>query len=125
MGCGRRESGETLLGVHRQPVFFGQFPEFVDIVREGNTGDHKEECYAQGHSHRYPQKNQLQNSLNHFYHLPFTKAKANFEKNYIDNLMKSCNGDVTKVADLSEIKRQNIYEKFKKYDIDPAKYRDK
>ena len=56
--------------------------------------------------------------------LPFAKAKESFEKNYVERLLKSCKGDVTKAASISEIKRQNLYEKFKKYGIDVKKFRE-
>ncbi len=55
--------------------------------------------------------------------LPFAEAKEIFEKSYITGLLSYCNGDVTKAANISQIKRQNIYDKFKKYDIDINKYR--
>ena len=61
----------------------------------------------------------LQNYLN----LPFNHAKENFEKKYIEELLVKHKGDVTKVATISKIKRQNLYEKFKKYDIDLKKFR--
>ncbi|MCK4339433.1 MAG: hypothetical protein KAW87_05550, partial [Candidatus Cloacimonetes bacterium] len=54
---------------------------------------------------------------------PFAEAKEIFEKSYITGLLSYCNGDVTKAANISQIKRQNIYDKFKKYDIDINKYR--
>jgi len=56
--------------------------------------------------------------------LPFAKAKEAFEKNYVERLLKACKGDVTKAAAISEIKRQNLYEKFKKYGIDVKKFRE-
>lgn len=56
--------------------------------------------------------------------LPFSKAKEAFEKNYVERLLKACKGDVTKAATISEIKRQNLYEKFKKYGIDVKKFRE-
>jgi len=55
--------------------------------------------------------------------LPFPRAKVNFEKMYIEELLNKTNGDVTKAAEISKIKRQKLYEKFKKLDIDPKKFR--
>jgi DNA-binding NtrC family response regulator len=55
--------------------------------------------------------------------LPFAKAKEKFEKNYVEELINNCNGDVTKAAEISNIKRQNLYDKFKRYNIDINKYR--
>ncbi len=71
-----------------------------------------------------PQNNQLVNSHTMLYTLSYPEAKAHFEKKYIENLMKSCKGDVTKAAEFSQIKRQNIYDRFKKYEIDPDEYRE-
>ena len=62
-------------------------------------------------------------SFQSFLQLPFAKAKENFEKIYIEDLMSKCNGEVTRASKLSDIKRQNLYEKFKKYNLDPNSYR--
>ncbi len=62
-------------------------------------------------------------STSHFLGLAYPKAKSGFEKAYIENLMNLCNGDVTKVSRISDIKRQNLYEKFKRYDINPKDFR--
>jgi DNA-binding NtrC family response regulator len=56
--------------------------------------------------------------------LQFHEAKELFEREYVQNLLKRHKGDVTKAAEISGIKRQNLYEKFSKYAIDPAKYRE-
>lgn len=75
-------------------------------------------------SHIYEQKVSSGNiSAQNFMYLPFAKAKEEFEKSYIEGLMENCNGDVTKAANISQIKRQNIYDKFKKYEIDINRYR--
>ena len=42
---------------------------------------------------------------------------------YIENLMDQFKGDVTKVSKISNIKRQNLYEKFKRYEINPDNFR--
>ena len=65
----------------------------------------------------------LTGPLQNFLNMPFNKAKEDFEKIYIEELLSKQKGDVTKVATVSEIKRQNLYEKFKKYDIDLTKFR--
>jgi len=71
------------------------------------------------------QKNQdyEQANLAFLMHLTYPEAKENFEKNYLEEILKKCNGDVTKAAKISRIKRQNMYEKFKKYGIKPDDYR--
>ncbi|MBN2460551.1 MAG: sigma-54-dependent Fis family transcriptional regulator [Candidatus Cloacimonetes bacterium] len=61
--------------------------------------------------------------LSHLLHLDYPRAKDYFEKSYLEELLLKCNGDVTRAARISQIKRQNMYEKFKKHDIDPAQYR--
>jgi len=58
-----------------------------------------------------------------FLGLPYPEAKRKFEKAYIENLMSKCIGDVTKASNKSQIKRQNLYEKFKRYNINPDNYR--
>ena len=72
------------------------------------------------YQNKIPSKNM---SVQNFMHLPFAEAKEEFEKSYIERLIKNCNGDVTKAASISQIKRQNIYDKFKKYHIDINRYR--
>lgn len=62
-------------------------------------------------------------SISYLLELPYAKAKNEFEKTYIKNLMNTCEGDVTKVSKISDIKRQNLYEKFKRYNIDPNNFR--
>ncbi|HPR16744.1 MAG TPA: sigma-54 dependent transcriptional regulator [Candidatus Cloacimonadota bacterium] len=55
--------------------------------------------------------------------LPYAKAKDYFEKEYVERLLKMFDGDVTKTANFSQIKRPNLYDKFRKYDIDPNDFR--
>ncbi len=55
--------------------------------------------------------------------LPFARAKDNFEKEYIERLLEMFEGDVTKTANFSQIKRPNLYDKFKKHKIDPNDFR--
>ncbi len=50
-------------------------------------------------------------------------AKDWFERTYIEKLLKENNGDVSLCATISGIHRQNLYEKFKKYQINPDLYR--
>ncbi len=55
--------------------------------------------------------------------VPYSEAKREFEKKYILFLLKEYQGDVTKVSNVSQIKRQNLYQKFKQLDIDPNDFR--
>jgi len=55
--------------------------------------------------------------------IPYPEAKREFEITYIKNLLEICQGDVTKASRISGIKRQNLYEKFKHYNIDPNNFR--
>ena len=54
---------------------------------------------------------------------PFMEAKDIFEKNYLEYVLRKCKGDVTAASSVSGIKRQNLYEKFNKHEIDPNDYR--
>ena len=65
----------------------------------------------------------VDSTLSYFLGLPYPEAKKKFEKTYIDSLMNNCEGDVTKASRKSQIKRQNLYEKFKRYDINPDDFR--
>lgn len=57
-------------------------------------------------------------------HLPFYEAKERFEKVYIESILSRCKGDVSLTAETSKIKRQNLYDKFSKYDINPNNFRE-
>ncbi len=65
-----------------------------------------------------------QTSNRSYDNLPFAKAKEIFEKDYIEKLLFTYNGDVTKAAKSSKIMRQNLYEKFRKYNINVKLFRD-
>ncbi len=71
----------------------------------------------------YQSQGNNENELFFINSLPYSKAKALFEKRYLEELLKKTNGDVTKAATLSGIKRQNLYEKFHKYDIIPKNFK--
>jgi len=62
-------------------------------------------------------------ALHNHTNLPFAEAKDAFEKNYVEKLLKKCGGDVSKAAELSGIKRPNLYEKFNKHNIDVNTFR--
>ena len=66
---------------------------------------------------------EVDSTSSYFLGLPYPEAKRRFEKTYIKNLMHNCEGDVTKASKISEIKRQNLYEKFKRYEINPDNFR--
>jgi DNA-binding NtrC family response regulator len=56
-------------------------------------------------------------------HLPYFEARDLFDRKYVEELLTKHKGDVTKAAEASGIKRQNLYDRFNKYNIDPNKYR--
>ena len=64
-----------------------------------------------------------ENDLTYVVNLPFSEAKDAFEKSYVETLLKKCGGDVSKAAELSGIKRPNLYEKFNKHNIDVNTFR--
>ncbi len=65
----------------------------------------------------------IKDLLQNFLQMPFNLAKESFEKTYIVELLSKQKGDVKNVSTISQIKRQNLYEKFKKYDIDLNEFR--
>ncbi len=71
----------------------------------------------------YESQDSYDNVLDVYFHKQFSDAKDLFEKNYIETLLKRCKGDVTKAAEISGIKRPNLYDKFNKHDIDVNSYR--
>jgi len=54
--------------------------------------------------------------------LEYEMAKEAFEKKYLRNLLKQTGGNVTDAARISQMTRQNIYLKLKKYEINPKVY---
>lgn len=66
----------------------------------------------------------IEPEMNHrLLELSYQEAKDVFEREYITSLLKRSSGDVSKAAESSGIKRQNLYEKFLKHNIDPNNYR--
>jgi len=63
------------------------------------------------------------NNNRNYDNLPYSQAKDIFEKNYIEKLLRTFDGDVTQVSNFCKIKRQNLYEKFKRLSIDPNEFR--
>ncbi|MEA2103491.1 MAG: sigma-54 dependent transcriptional regulator [Candidatus Cloacimonadota bacterium] len=63
------------------------------------------------------------NSLLNLLQGSFPQSKNTFEKLYVRNLLKQTGGDVAKAAMRSKIKRQNLYGKFKKHNIEPDEFR--
>ena len=57
--------------------------------------------------------------------LPYEEAKDVFEKDYLLTILQETNGDVTKASLFSGIKRQNLYEKFRRHQIDPNIFRNR
>ena len=54
--------------------------------------------------------------------LEYEAAKEAFERKYLRNLLKQTGGNVTDAARISQMTRQNIYLKLKKYEINPKVY---
>jgi DNA-binding NtrC family response regulator len=54
---------------------------------------------------------------------PFDEAKRHFERQYVERALEKCHGNIAEAARLTSIPRQNIYEKIKKYGIDPNLFR--
>jgi DNA-binding NtrC family response regulator len=55
--------------------------------------------------------------------LPFDEAKRRFERNYLEQALESAGGNIAKTSRITAIPRQNIYEKIKKYSINPDRFR--
>lgn len=54
---------------------------------------------------------------------PLKETMEFYEKQYINELIKFCNGNISKASKIADIARQNMHVKLKQYDIDPSKYR--
>lgn len=52
---------------------------------------------------------------------PLRTARANFEREYIENILRSRNGDVTKTAETLEITKRQLWNKISEYHIDNKK----
>ena len=53
----------------------------------------------------------------------FKKAKEEFEKSYLIELIEMANGNMSKAAEISKKYRADLYELFKKHDLKPADFR--
>ncbi|MDX9788391.1 MAG: sigma-54 dependent transcriptional regulator [Desulfobacterales bacterium] len=54
---------------------------------------------------------------------PYKMAKANFEKNYLLQLIEKAEGNMSRAAEISGKFRADLYELFKKHNLTPADYR--
>ncbi|MDY6915549.1 MAG: sigma-54 dependent transcriptional regulator [Candidatus Cloacimonadota bacterium] len=73
--------------------------------------------------HIFQENNNKQRKIFQIFDSNFQQAKNNFEKTYLDILLEKHDGNISKAADVSGIKRQNLYDKINKYSIDLEKYR--
>lgn len=55
--------------------------------------------------------------------LPFNDAKANFEKQYLDELLRFVKGNVKLAAEIAGRDRKGLYVLMDKHGIRPAQYR--
>jgi two-component system response regulator GlrR len=67
-----------------------------------------------------PSKTSLPGPLKHF-----KDAKQDFERDYLLQLIELTRGNVSQAAKLAGKHRADLYELLKKYDLDPASFRDK
>ncbi|OCC16318.1 two component, sigma54 specific, transcriptional regulator, Fis family [Dissulfuribacter thermophilus] len=56
---------------------------------------------------------------------PLKNAKREFEKKYLEGLLRRVNGNVSMAANLSGLRRQNLYLKIQQYEIDLDQFRKK
>lgn len=54
--------------------------------------------------------------------LPYPEAKKLFELNYLNQLLQSAGGNITRAAEIAKMPRQNLYLKLNKYKIDSRSY---
>ncbi len=54
---------------------------------------------------------------------PLKEAKAGFEKNYLENLLKSTKGNVSRASELAGKYRADLYILLKKYDLKPDNFK--
>ncbi|MCF6147887.1 MAG: sigma-54-dependent Fis family transcriptional regulator [Candidatus Kuenenia sp.] len=66
----------------------------------------------------FPERNATANVFN-----SYKDAKERFEREYIENLLKVNNGNVTNASKMAKRYRADIYKLIKKYDINPEKYK--
>ncbi|MBN1296243.1 hypothetical protein JXA80_05645 [bacterium] len=55
--------------------------------------------------------------------LPFLEAKANFERQYLDELLRFARGNVKLAAEIAGRDRKGLYILMEKHDIRPSHYR--
>ncbi len=59
----------------------------------------------------------------HLFESPLIKAKKEFERLYLEVLLKRVRGNVSRAATISGLRRQNLYLKLQQYKIDVNKFR--
>lgn len=55
--------------------------------------------------------------------LPYNEAKANFERNYLDELLRFARGNVKMAAEIAGRDRKGLYVLMDKHGIQPSRYR--
>jgi two-component system NtrC family response regulator len=100
----------------------GSNDSYLISPEEFQTADHKEN----NKDELSLDKDYLQHSeMNEYLDLDYEKSKEIFEKKYLMNLLEKTNGNIIEMVNLSNINRQNIYRKIKKYGIDLDNFRNK
>jgi DNA-binding NtrC family response regulator len=69
--------------------------------------------------------NRHASSTSIYFSLPHTEAKAAFEKDYIEKVLKNHNGNISQAAAFANMDRTNLKDKMKKYGITRPKNGDK
>jgi two-component system, NtrC family, C4-dicarboxylate transport response regulator DctD len=54
---------------------------------------------------------------------PLHQIVADFERTVLEDALRLCRGDMTRLQDLLQTPRKTIYDKLAKYDLKPAQYR--
>ncbi len=54
----------------------------------------------------------------------YTEAKRQFEKNYLERALERTKGNIAEASRMTAIPRQNMYEKIKKYKVNPNHFRE-
>lgn len=61
--------------------------------------------------------------LTNYFDEPFKEAKDGFERAYFETLLRESNGNVSEAARRAEVARPYFHQRIRKYEIDPAQFR--
>jgi DNA-binding NtrC family response regulator len=109
---------EAALKLLERYDFPGNIRELANIVERAVLFEDSKTIRATNPALSFPRDSRTVADGTAFMDLPFSEAKDEFEKRYLEKLLERANGNKTRAAELSGIERSNLKDKLEKHKID-------